>query len=89
MENLKLTITEDATLDSLLYYASKSEEISNSRKKSRLIFAGIMSLLSVLFLMFNPLVSLLFLVIGGLITIFFSQYLKWYYKRHLKKTIQN
>ncbi|RKE88819.1 hypothetical protein BXY58_0946 [Epilithonimonas arachidiradicis] len=49
METLKLTVNEKDTLDSILYYASKSEQIKKGRRNSRLIFIGVIILLSIFF----------------------------------------
>lgn len=88
METLKLTVNEKDTLDSILYYASKSEQIKKARRNSRLIFIGIIILLSILFLAFDKSISIAFIVVGVIGYIFFPQYLKWYYKKHFSKTIQ-
>ncbi|OCA72539.1 hypothetical protein BBI01_10510 [Chryseobacterium artocarpi] len=81
MNTMKLSFNEKIMLDSLLYEASKSEEIQQSKKTSRLIFAGMIAVIGLFLMIFNLVLGGSIFLVGGLFFLIYPKYAGYYYKK--------
>lgn len=82
MNTMTLSFNEKIMLDSLLYEASKSEEVKQSKKISGYVFAGVIAIIGLLMMFFEPLLGGAILLVGGLFYLIYPKFASHYYKRY-------
>lgn len=79
---MTLSFNEKTMLDSLLYEASKSDEIKQSKKVSGYVFAGMIVVIGLLMMLLEPILGVIILFMGGLFYLIYPKFASRYYKRY-------
>ncbi|MCS4304056.1 hypothetical protein [Chryseobacterium sp. BIGb0232] len=82
MNTMTLSFNEKIMLDSLLYEASKSDEVKQSKKVSGYVFAGMIAVIGLLMMFFEPILGIAILIVGGLFYLIYPKFASRYYKRY-------
>lgn len=82
MNTMKLSFNEKIMLDSLLYEASKSDEVKQSKKVSGYLFGGMIAVIGLFLMFFEPVLGGAILLVGGLFYLIYPKFASRYYKKY-------
>ncbi|WP_250254286.1 hypothetical protein [Chryseobacterium sp. Marseille-Q3244] len=82
MNRMTLSFNEKTMLDSLLYEASKSDEVKQSKRVSGYVFAGMIAVIGLFMMLFEPILGVAILIVGGLFYLIYPKFASRYYKRY-------
>ncbi|NDV69859.1 YcxB family protein [Dysgonomonas sp. 25] len=88
MLELNYTLDKDDYIQFQLYIFSISPIMKKQRRTGRFILLGILLILGILFIPFNPFISYYFWGMAVLAFLLFPLYSRWFYKRTLRKNTE-